>query len=273
MTSRTGAIAITGASGQVGTVLRRRLGAFPNDVRPLARHGDLAGAFRDAEVVVHLAGTLRPEPPNTYVEANLRTVKRTVAALEGSSVERVVFLSYLGADPASSNEYLRTKGLAEELLRNCGRDLVVFRCSHIYGPPEEPGPFDEAFLSKGGRPVRILGSGRQRIAPVFREDVVEAIVRAALDPATYHGRYDLTGPETMTVDEFALALNGGTVTLRHVPPRLVRPLGHVIPGLPPALVEIMLADSVGDRIRAPRAFGLELRTVADVYRSSRPAAA
>lgn len=273
MTLRAGAIAITGAGGQVGTALRRRLAAFPNDVRPLGRGDDLAAAVREAEVVVHLAGTLRPESANTYVEANLRTVERTVAALEDSSVERVVFVSYLGADPASGNEYLRTKGLAEELLRGCGRDVVVFRCSHVYGPPEEPGPTAAAFLSKDGRPVSILGSGRQLVAPVFREDVAEAIVRAALDPATYHGRYDLTGPETMTVDEFVVALNGGHATLRHIRPRVARALARVVPGLPPALVEVMLADSVGDRIRAPRAFGLELQRVADVYRPSERAAA
>lgn len=273
MTLRAGAIAITGAGGQVGTALRRRLAAFPNEVRPVGHGDDLAAAFRDAEVVVHLAGTLRPEPPNTYLEANLRTVERTVAALGNSSVERVVFLSYLGADPASSNEYRRTKGLAEELLRDCGRDVVVFRCSHIYGPPGEPGPTAEAFLSKDGRPIRILDSGRQRIAPVFREDVVEAIVRAALDPATYHGRYDLTGPEEMTADQFALALNGGSAMLRHIRRRLARALARVVPGLTPALVEVMLADSVGDRIRAPRAFALELRRVADVYRPSERAAA
>ena len=265
MTLRSGPIAITGANGRIGAALRRRLAGFATEARPLGRGDDLAAAFRDAEVVVHLAGTLRPEPPNTYVEANLRTVERTVSALEGSSVERIVFLSYVGADLCSSNEYLRAKGLAEELLRSCGRDVVVFRCSHVYGPPEDPGPTAEAFLAKNGRAARVLGSGRQRVAPVFREDVVEAIVRAALDSTTYHGRYDLTGPEELTADEFALALNGGHATLRHVQPRLARALARIVPGLPPALAEVMLADSVGDRIRAPRAFGLELRTVAEVY--------
>jgi nucleoside-diphosphate-sugar epimerase len=63
---RTGPIAITGASGQVGRALQRRLEAFANDVRPVGRGDDLSDAVRDAEVVVHLAGTLRPKPGDSY---------------------------------------------------------------------------------------------------------------------------------------------------------------------------------------------------------------
>lgn len=118
----------------------------------MRRGDDLATAFRDAVAVAHLAGTLRPKRPDTYEDANLRTVERTVAALEGSSVERIVFLSYVGAVRSSPNAYLRAKAKAEELLHRSGRDVVVFRCTHVVGPPEEPGPTASALLSKNGAP-------------------------------------------------------------------------------------------------------------------------
>jgi uncharacterized protein YbjT (DUF2867 family) len=261
-----GPIAITGASGQIGRALVRRLAAFPNTVRALGRDDDLVAAFRDAGAVVHLAGTLRPEWPSTLEDANLRTVEATVAALDRSSVERVVFLSYVGADTRSDNEYLRAKAEAEELLHRSGRDYVVFRCTHIFGPPAEPGPTVSALLADAGRAVWVLGTGTQRIAPVFRDDVVEAIV-AALEPTAYHGRFDLAGPEVLAMDEFVELVNGGRARLRHVPPLAARALAHAAPGnrLTPELVEIMLADSVGDPTRAARVFGLELRSVRDVY--------
>jgi uncharacterized protein YbjT (DUF2867 family) len=72
---RAGPVAVTGASGQVGTPLRRRLGQLPNEVRPLRRDDDLAAAFGDADAVVHLLRTLRPHNPNTYRAANLDTVR------------------------------------------------------------------------------------------------------------------------------------------------------------------------------------------------------
>lgn len=260
-----GPIAITGASGQVGAALRSRLARLPNEVRPLGRGDDLAEAFRDATAVVHLAGTLRPKPPSTYVEANLRTVERTVAALEGSSVERVVFLSYVGADPGSSNAYLRTKAEAERLLHESGRDTVVFRCTHIFGPPEEPGPTVSALLARDSQSTAwVLGGGAQRVAPVYRDDVADAIV-AALDPRTNHGRFDLAGPDEMTMDDFVRIVNKEGTKLRHLPTLVTRTLGRVLPDLTPELVDIMLADSLGDQIRAVRAFGLDRRWLEDIY--------
>jgi len=264
-----GPIAITGASGQMGRALVRRLAAFPNGVRALGRDDDLVAAFRDAVAVVHLAGTLRPEWPSTLEEANLRTVEATVAALDRSSVERVVFLSYVGADTRSDNEYLRAKADAEELLHRSGRGYVVFRCTHIFGPPDAPGPTVSALLAHAGRAVWVLGSGAQRVAPVFRDDVVEAIV-AALDPTSYHGRFDLAGPGVLSMDDFVRIVNGGRARLRHLPPLVARGLAHASPGLTPELVEIMVSDSVADPTRAARTFGLELRGVSDIYR---PAAA
>ena len=95
---RTGPVAITGSTGQVGQALQRRLRELPNPVVPLDRSSEVAAALADVEVVVHLAGTLQPCRPNTYAAANLDTARTTAAAVSGSAVERIVFLSFLTAD-------------------------------------------------------------------------------------------------------------------------------------------------------------------------------
>lgn len=270
---RTGPIAITGASGQVGRALRRRLEQFSNEVRPLGRGDSLTDAVRDAEVVVHLAGTLRPKPDDGYEDSNTGTVERMLRALERSSVERIVFLSHVGADPVSSNDYLRAKGRAEELLHRCGRDAVVLRCTHVFGPPDDPGPTVSALLGRPGRPVWILGTGRQRVAPVYREDVVDAIVRGVLDLRAPHGRFDLPGPDAMTLDRFVDVVNGRSVPRRHVHAAVARLLAHATSELTPALVDVMAADSLGEQTRADRAFGLARRRPVDVYGQPAHAAA
>ena len=258
-----GPIVLTGATGHVGVALRRRLAAGRNEIRALTRWDAYAPAFRDAEAVVHLAGTLRPGRQSTYEQANRATVEQTVAAVAGSAVERVVFLSYVGADPHSQNAYLRAKGEAEELLYRSGRDCVVFRCTHIFGPADEPGPTVAALMARRGHSVWVLGDGSQRVAPVYREDVVDAIV-AALDPSTYHGRFDLPGPEEMTMDNLVRTVNADAIRPRHLPPRIARRLSRAA-GATPELVEIMSADSLGEQRRVDRAFGLERRGVSAVY--------
>lgn len=261
---RANPIAITGASGQVGTALQRRLEQAAAEVRALGRADDLRSAVTGAGAVVHLAGALRPGRGNSYRAANVETVRRTVAALNGSSVRRVVFLSYVGADPGAANAYVRTKGEAEQLLLRSGREVTVFRCTHIFGPPDEPGPTVQAFLARRKKPIPVLGDGKQCWAPVYRDDVVEAIVLALAEDAPA-GRFDLPGPEVMTVDDLVRAVNRDDVRLRHIPNPLAQALGHLVPTLTPALADILLADSLADPGPVEAAYGLPRRDLAGVY--------
>lgn len=263
----TGPVVVTGASGQVGTALRERLGGLPNEVRATGRGDDLAAAVRDADVVVHLAGTLRPRRPDTYASSNLETAEAVAAALAGSTVRRVVTLSYLDADQASDNLYLRLKAEAEQRLEATGMPTVVLRAAHIYGDASRPGPTAEAMLSRGGKPVSVLGSGSQRWAWVANRDVVEALTHAALDPSTPTGTYELAGPRELTVDDFVRHVNGPDVRVRHLSDPVARVLSRVLPSLPPPLVDVMLRDCVptGDPAETALRFGFALHDLDDVW--------
>jgi NADH dehydrogenase len=260
-----GPVAVTGAKGHVGGVLSRRLAELPNEVRLLGRGDNLVEALSDAVAVVHLAGTLQPLKGNTYEQANVATVRKTVEASAGSSVRRIVFLSYVGADPASANDYLRTKGEAESLVTGAGREAVVIRSTFIYGPPDDPGPSTAPFIAHGGKAVIVIGSGAQRYAPVFVGDIAEVLMHGALDPSPPTGTFALAGPDVLTVDEFVQVVNGGPVKERHLQGRLARVLAHFSPTLTPALVEVMAADSLPDTTPATTAFGINLRSIRDVY--------
>lgn len=263
----TGPVVVTGASGQVGSALRERLAGLRNEVRPIGRRDDLTTAVRDADVVVHLAGTLRPRRPDSYVSSNLATAEAVAAALAGSSVRRVVDLSYLDADPSSDNPYLRLKAEAEQRLEATGVPTVVLRAAHIYGDSGRPGPTAEAMLSRGGKPVSVLGSGSQRWAWVANRDVVEALTHAALDPATPTGTYELAGPRALTVDEFVRHVNGAGVRIRHLSDPMARLLSRVTPSLPAPLVDVMLRDCVpsGDPAETASRFGFELHDLDDAW--------
>jgi uncharacterized protein YbjT (DUF2867 family) len=270
--ARTGAVAITGASGQVGALLSERLRDRPNPVAALNRGDDWAEGIGPAEVVVHLAGTLQPKGANTYESANVDTTEAVPGAVRGGDVQRIVFLSYLGADSADPNAYLRSKGRAERILHGTGVPVTIFRCVHIYGPPDRPGPTAGAFLAKGRGPVSVPGSGRQRIAPLYIGDVVDAVLSAAMDPEAPAGTFELGGPDEMTMDQFVRTLNRPGVRLMHLPPVLARGLAHVVPSLTPALMELLLADNVpsADPTETASRFGTELRRLTDVWDATQP---
>jgi len=96
-------------------------------------------------------------------------------------------------------------------------------------------------------------------------DVAEVLTRAALDSAAPVGTFALAGPDVLTVDEFVKVVNRGGVSVRHLRGRASRLLAHVLPTLTPALVEVMTADSLPDTILAADTFGIDLRSIRDIY--------
>ena len=260
-------IAITGASGQVGTLLQERLAELQSSVIPLNRGADWAPSIGEADVVVHLAGTLQPKGKDTYESANVVTTEAVAAAAQNSGVRRIVFLSYVGAALDSANAYLRAKAQAEKALVDSGVPTTIFRCLHIYGPPERPGPTVKAFLANGRRRVPVPGTGEQRIAPLYVGDVVSAVLGAATRPDAPTGVFELGGPEEMTMDQFVRILNGGQVRIRHLPASLARVLARLSPSLTPALMDLLLCDNVtsSDPRQVAAEFGFSLRCFEDVW--------
>ena len=273
-------VVVTGANGQVGRALLSRLVNAPLQTVALVQgaqyvhaHRLLSGslhappsaqALHEADVIVHLAGALRPQYPNTYRSANVHTAQAVAQALRHGRARRALFLSYVGASEESRNQYLRTKAEAERLLDATGKEVVVFRCTHIVGPPACPGPFAQALLARADGRVRVLGRGRQLVQPVFLGDVACALARAIEEGAP--GTYDLAGPDWMPLDDLVLLLNRGRdVRLRHLPALAARALARVWPALPPPLVDVMLTDSVGDSERALAAFDLQLTSLRDIW--------
>lgn len=258
----TGPIAITGPSGHVGRTLGRHLAELPNPIRPLDREDDWATAIADADAVIHLAGSLQPRRPSTYWEANVGTVVRCVQAVRHSTVQRVVFLSYVGADPRSGNEYLRTKGQAEKLVRGLRIPSVVFRSTYIYGDGDDVGPSFVGYQTQPGGSVLVLGDGSQKVAPIHVEDLARMLASAALDLSTPTGTFEVSGPDTFTLDEFVHHLNPAGIRIKHIPGPIARTTARLIPRLTPELVEVLVSDSLAgyEPAQSAASFGVSLRS-------------
>lgn len=275
-------VVVTGANGQIGrsTLLALAKGGVKPTALVRGREsladcatviGWLAsdaalGAIREAEAVVHLAGALKP-PDGDYENANIAPAQRLVRALDPGRTRRLVFLSYVGASEKSPNRYLQTKARAERLLRETRIPLTVFRCTHILGSWEAPGPTASAMLLGGRSSVTVLGSGKQRVAPVFVGDVVAAILAALA--SDHSGTFDLQGPEEMTIDELVRLVNRSDgVRISHVPGPIARLLRFFGPRLPGALIDAMLKDCRSENPAAQRTFNLSLTSLHRVWARS-----
>jgi uncharacterized protein YbjT (DUF2867 family) len=240
-------ILLTGATGNVGSALLRRLVATGKPVRVFVRHprnlglervrvqialGDLsdASSFRHAlrgvSTVVHLAAAIRDQERDqaTIEEVNGLGTLRLVRAAERAGVERFIFFSAIGASTFQRPRFFRAKALAEEAVEASGVTHTIFAPSIIYSP-------GDPFLTLLNRlallsPVMpVAGNGAALYQPIWADDVADCVT-AVLDGKGESGsaRYELAGPDTLSYDAITrliLRSFGRRRVVVHVPMPLV----------------------------------------------------
>src|SRR5215475_8208970 len=195
-------IVITGANGVVGTALIRYfsdgapMGAVhlralvrsPAGARSLHTLGAevsivdyrqpeaLRGAIAGADVAVHLAGALLPRRGETLLQANVETTRALVEAAASAGVKTFVYLSFPGADPASPNQYLRAKGMAEAIIQQASFAGAIFRVPMILGP-DSPAAVQLRRMARVPL-LPLVSGGAARLQPIAQADVLAAIAWA-----------------------------------------------------------------------------------------------
>jgi uncharacterized protein YbjT (DUF2867 family) len=253
-------ICVIGGSGFVGSELVSQLASLGHSVRVPTRalsHAAYLGVLPTVEIVaanVHeprvlgellsgmdavfnLVGILNEGGGATFESAHVELVAKLIDAARINRVRRLLHMSALGADAGSGpSRYLRSKGRAEELLREAGSALecTIFRPSVIFGPRDS---LTNRFagllrLSAGILP---LARARARFAPIFVEDVAAAFNRALRTPATIGRTYELCGPDVLTLAQLVrLTAQCAALPCHIVPlPDLIARLQGIVLGLLP----------------------------------------
>jgi uncharacterized protein YbjT (DUF2867 family) len=273
-------VVVTGASGFVAGYLIPLLAARGSEVRAVVRDRGRANALRasgakvavtrlesedtleavarDAHTVVHLAGGLDLPDPDAYETVNHELTRSVVDASEEAGVKRFVLLSYPGASPDADNPYLRSKGRAEEAVRDGSFQHVVLRSTHVYGRGSR-WLAEVSRAALGPLAAVVVGPGTQRIAPVHVKDLARALAAADDRETELTGTYAIQGPDVVIADEMADMLAGRPRRKLHLSPaaagRAARLQGR---RLSPAMLEVLAADSLADAPDAAAELGLEL---------------
>ena len=257
---------ISGGAGFLGLHLARRLLADGHQVRtldvaPLDDPGlessveDLRGDIRDrervddlvagADVVVHAAAALPIQASRDSIRSvNVTGTEHVLQAARAAGAKRVVFISSTAVygvpekHPIEEDDplvgvgwYGESKIDAEALCRVAAVETTIIRPKTFIGP-ERLGVFEILFdWIREGRRIYILGKGHNRYQLLAVEDLVEAIVRAAVAPEAARETFNVGATEFGTVrsDLQALIDHAGSASrLRPVP---VKPAEVALRGL------------------------------------------
>jgi NADH dehydrogenase len=281
---------VTGGSGFVGGHVVHALRAEERDVRCLVRdparatklsswgcelvRGDMAdtaslrAAVEGCGTVVHLVA-IRQGKEEEFERIMIAGTRALLAAAKEAGVGRFVLMSALGTgeDTKDLVPYYRAKWEMERAVEESGLEQVTFRPSFIFG--REGGILPTFRKLARLMPVTpIIGSGRQRIQPIWADDVA-AYFAAALDkPEAANRTFELGGPDAVSWDEFwqrlkrILGLRRPSV---HVPVGLMKVNALVterLPGNIPLTRDLLKMLEHGDNVvsndDAVRTFGLPL---------------
>ena len=177
----------------------------------------LSAAAAACTACVHLVGILKESAHARYVDAHEGATRAVVAAAHAQRLARIVDVSILGADPASPNAALASKGRAERILFDSGVPATVLRVPMVIGEDDHAA---RALRRLAYARIAWLVRGDSREQPIYAGDLVEAIVAAATKRDEANHAFDLAGPESLSrraLVERAAALAGRRVRCVSIP--------------------------------------------------------
>jgi uncharacterized protein YbjT (DUF2867 family) len=228
----------------------------------------LRRAVEGCDRVVHLVA-IRQGREEQFRRVMVNGTRDLLAAAKETGVRRFVHMSALGTSEATKDlvPYYRAKWESEELVRASGLAYVIFRPSFIFGTD---GGILPTFvkLARFAPVTPIIGSGRQRIQPIWADDVAayfaEAVERAEVTSRVF----ELGGPDAASWNEFWSRLKRARGMRRpsvHVPVGLMRAnaiLTERLPGNIPLTRDLLTMLEHGDNVvtdaEAVRTFELPL---------------
>ena len=281
-------IYITGATGKLGRVVLEKTKAIPlvrrasgleNEIVTDFSEEQLKKILKDADAVLHIAGSVDTLNEKKMREANVELTRRIVAALPEKC--RIVFagsisvygkrLAEIPADEETATKpdsfYARSKYQAEKIVAG-HPNHVILRIGAVYGTQFEDYFKVLSIIDKGK--MKIIGDGSNHIPFVNVGDVADVFANAINKGS---GIYVITGDSITQKEVLDLAANGlrrkplsghvsmATVQLLTSAKEILYKLGGKKPIITNEHIGVLAYDRVFDCSKAKKELGFSPRSM------------
>ena len=160
----------------------------------------LVELLRGASAAVNLVGILNEKGDNGrgFHKAHVELTEILIDSCKQAGVKRLLQMSALNAGRGSSY-YLKTRGEAEQRVRDSGLDWTIFQPSVMFGRADTLFNRFAALLRIA--PIMPLARAGTKFAPVYVGDVARAMVVALGNSGTIGQSYELYGDRIMSLEE------------------------------------------------------------------------
>lgn len=242
-------VLVVGATGQLGSVIVRRLAASGVRVRALARNQKklallapvaevaavdlrdlpkLTEACRGVEQIVATANNNMGRGPESPSRIDLSAYQNLCAAARNTGVRRLIYVSSRSVAQDAPVDIFRIKWYIEDAIRRSGVPYVMLR----------PSAFMEIWidelLAKGIREkgtATIFGDGKALSNYIAVDDVAEFVARILARPEVVNEVVEVGGPSNLSQNDLATLIERrlrSSRKRRHIPAIVMRVLPPII---------------------------------------------
>lgn len=215
-------ILVTGATGFIGRALVRHLSQAGQQVRVLLRPSPqspripkgvpvevavvslndergVRAALRGVDHVYHLASASSQGRRGNLLTTDIEGTRNLANAARDAGIQRLIFLSHIGADRASAFPIQKAKGIAEEHIRRSGVPYTIIRSSIVFGPEDHFTTNLAGLLRTAPFFFPIPSDGRMLLQPLWVEDLVTTLVWTLENTEMINQTYEVGGGEYFTL--------------------------------------------------------------------------